>query len=297
MRKFLVFCLLTVSLFAKQDDENFLYHDYVSEFYYNFLDNSTSWIYKNKSNYDYIKKHNKLRIYINNQLDEDGKLNSSLSIRANIKLPKISDKLYITVDKDDNTNTQNKEDALANEKQSSRVGLKYYLIRHNDKNIYLKLGGRPTFDGAKIYLKFGLDKVYNYNNFYTSLYFNEYYYFKNNIFKSNTGFNFRKKLNNTWAIGQYNDFTINHNQNNLINISNTLLLDQYLDSKEMLTYWITLYTNHQNNNFEQNSLTYNIKYHKMLKKWIFIDIIPSVVRDLKLKKYNRYLYVNFGFIF
>jgi len=296
MKHFFISLLFFATLFAQETDELESFRTNIADYYYRFLDFSTSFLYK-KSNYDYIKKHNKLRLYLDNRFDQDGKYKGSVSIRANIKLPKISKNLYFTVDKDSsNQKDTQKQSSLQEEKQRSRVGLKYYFLREKDQSVYAKLGGRINFKGSKFYLKLGADKENKFENITTFVYFNEYYYFIDKIFKTEFGVDFRKRLNKKFILSQLNNITLD--QHSQTYISNTLLLDQYLNKKSMLSYWTTVSTLYDNKKFETTSVSFNIKYHYLLKKWIFVDFIPSVIKNLtEEKRTEKYFYVNFGFIF
>jgi len=298
MKLLLILSLLFTSLFAQSDDDLNVFRESVADYYYRFLDFSTGFLYdENTSNYEYIKKHNKLRVYIDNSIDEDGHYKSSLSIRANIKLPKISENLYLTVDKDSsNQHEFEDESSLAQEKQKSRIGLKYYFLKEDKQSVYAKLGGRINFSGSKLYLKLGADKENKFEEITTYAYFNEYYYILDQLFKTEFGFDFRKQLSSNYILSQLNNITIDNDSKTYI--SNTLQLDQYINNKSALSYWSTLSTLYDDRDFETTSVSFNIKYHYMLKKWIFVDIIPSVVKHLTdEKETNKYLYVNYGFIF
>jgi len=299
MKKIFMIIIISNILFAKNQetkDEIDLFRESVADYYYRFIDFSTSFLYK-KSNYDYIKKHNKLKVYFDNSIDEDGKYKGSLSIRANLKLPKISKNLYLTVDKESsNINRDEKKSSLQTDKQSSRVGLKYYFLRDKDKTIYTKLGGRINLKGDKFYFKFGADKQGKLKDINTYLYFNEYYYIKDEKFKTQFGLDFRKNLSEKYILSELNDITIDDNSDTYL--TNTLLLDQYLNKRSMLSYWTSVITLYDDHSLETDSVSFNIKYHYLLKKWIFVDVIPSVVKHLTdNKEIKKYLSVNFGFIF
>ncbi len=299
MKIFLLFFLLISSLYSLDEDELDSYKNNISDFYYRFLDSSTSFLYdKNQKNYEYIKKHNKLRLYFNNTIDKDGNIKSSVYIRANLKLPKISKNLYISVDKesDNSIDAMQNKSAVNKEKQNSRVGLKYYFLREDKQAVFAKLGGRIKLDGSKFYLQLGANKERKFNNITTYVYMHEYYYIKDQYFNTEFGVNFRKELNTKYTLMQNNGVSIDRYSNTYI--SNSLILDQYLNSIEMLSYWTTLSTIYDDNHFHADSVSFNIKYHRMLKKWIFIDVIPSVIKNLSDDKtIYRYLHINFGFIF
>jgi hypothetical protein len=298
MKKILLLFIFANYLLAIEDANILSFRESVANSYYRFIDYSTSFLYKkNHSNYEYIKKHNKLRFYIDNSIDEDGNINSSFSVRANIKIPKISKKLYLTVDKDSSTISKiETKSQLQEEKQNSRVGLKYYFLRKKEQNIYAKLGGRINLRGDRVYLKFGADKANEFEEITTYIYFHEYYYIKNENFKSEVGFDFRKELNKNFTLSQLNNITLD--EDSITYISNTLLLDHYLNKKSMLSYWSTIYTLYDNNSFESKSISFNIKYHYLLREWIFIDFIPSIVKNLtKEKDTKKYFSINFGFVF
>jgi len=294
MKKLVLIFFIAKSLFALDDADIYMFRHSISNYYYRFLDSSTSFLY-DKSNYDYIKKHNKLKIYIDNSIDDDGDIKSSLSIRANIKLPKINNNLFLTIDKDsDNTLENDKISTLQEEKQNSRIGLKYFFLKNRDKNIYLKLGGRIRLSNTQIYLKLGLDKIQRYKHSNIYFYFNEYYYIKDNKLKSETGVDFKRKLSKKFNLSQLNNLTFDDSK---FYMTNTILLDQYLNKRAIMSYWTTLYTIYDKS-FEKDSMSFNLKYHYMLKEWIFIDMIPSLVKSFQDDKDTKaYLYVNFGFIF
>jgi hypothetical protein len=295
--KYFLFILFFINLlFAKNENGILTYHEAIADYYYRILDYSTSFLY-DKSNYEYIKKHNKLRLYIDNSIDDMGNLNSSLSIRANVRLPKISKNLYFTIDKDSNNLTKNeKKSELYQYKENSRIGLKYFFLKESDQEIYAKLGGRINLKGNKYYLKLTANKTNNFEDVITHLYFNEYYYIKNKIFKSEVGIDFRKNLNKVYTFSQLNNITLDENSKTYI--SNTILIDQYLNKKSLLSYWTTVYTFYDNKYFETQNININLKYHYLLKKWIYLDVIPSIVKSfIKEKDIRSYLAINFGFIF
>ena len=296
MKIFLFILIISNILVAKNRYDISLYRENIADYYYRILDYSTSFLYDN-SNYEYIKKHNKLRLYIDNFIDDKGNIKSSLSIRANIKLPKINKKLFFTIDKDSDNLTKNKQkSSLYKEKERARVGLKYYFLRESDQNIYAKLGGRINFKGNKFYLKFSANKSNNFEDIITYIYFNEYYYLKNKIFKSEVGIDFRTNLNKIYTFNQLNNITLDENSKTYI--SNTILIDQYLNKKSSLSYWLTIYTLYDSKYFETQNININLKYHYLLKKWLYVDIIPSAVKYLtKEKEISKYLAINFGFIF
>ncbi len=284
-------------LVRAQEDTFLFYKESVADIYYRFLDNSTSFLY-DKSNYEYIKKHNKLRLYFNTSINDEGRIKSSPSIRANIKLPKLSKNLFLSIDKESKiTGNPNEQNTPVNkEEKSSRVGLKYYFKRDIDSAIFAKLGGRPTLSGNKIYLQFGTEKLKKIDFHYIFLYFYEYYYIRNKILKTQFGINYKKRLSNNLIFLQNNN--INIEKKEPIFFDNSFVLEQYINKKTAFSYWISLFSQKENQNIKLNNISYNYKYHYMIKKWIFIDVIPSYVTTFRDKKEtNKYLYINFGFIF
>ena len=296
MKKLLLsISFLTINLSAYEDDFKPM-RENIANFYYKFLDTSTSFLY-DKSNLEYIKKHNKLRFYLNTSFDEDGKFSISPSIRASIRLPKISKKLYLSIDKESKiTDNPNEiETPKTKESRSSRVGLKYYFQRDNDIAFFAKLGGRPTLSGNKIYIQGGYERVFRQNNHYFFSYIHHNYYFKDKINLTNLGVNYNQKLSKTFAFLQNNNLRLEDRQKSTIN--NSFILEQFVTNKVNYTYWINLYSIKEKS-FKLNSISYNFKYHRMLKKWIFVDIIPSIVKNFNNRDdFDKYLYINFGFIF
>jgi len=268
----------------------------VANFYYDFLDTSTSFLY-DKSNLEYIKKHNKLRFYLNSSFDENGKFSISPSLRANIRLPKISKHLYLSVEKESKVtdNPNEKETPKTQEAKSSRIGLKYYFQKDKDHSLFAKLGGRPTLSGNKIYIQGGIERIFRQKGQYFFSYLHRDYYFKDKINVTNFGINYNKTINKTFSFLQNNNIRYEDKQKSTL--SNSFILEQYITKKVNYTYWISLYSI-KDSSFKLNSLSYNFKYHRMLKKWMFIDVIPSLVKNFGQRSdFDKYLYINFGLIF
>lgn len=292
MRKILFIILILSTNLISFEDKKTNYRENIANFYYKFLDISTSFLY-DKSNYNYIKKHNTLRFYINNSIDKNGNLKTSPSIRASIKLPRISKNLYITVEKDSKVtdNPNEIETPSIKEERSSRIGLKYYFIKDKDFSLFSKIGGRPS----KVYIQEGIEKLFKLDVHYFFTYFHENYYFEDKIFATEFGIDYKQKLDNTFVFLENNGIRIEDKQNTTL--LNSFILEQYINPKSNLTYWMTLYSI-KYNSLNLDSISYNFKYHRMLKKWIFVDIIPSLVKNYNTRdNFDKYLYINFGFIF
>ena len=296
MKKILIILIPLAGLLCAFDNDLIRYKESIANFYYDFLDSSTSFLY-DKSNIDYIKKHNHLRLYINTSIDKNRKVKISPSLRANIKLPKISKNLFLTIEKKSKvSDNPNEIKTLSTEEsKSSRVGLKYFLKRNDDLSIYAKLGGRPTKSLNKIYIQGSIEKIYKYEKHYFFAYLHQDYYFKNKILVSSLGLDYRQKLDKKFSFIQNNNLTMEDKQKTTL--TNSFIIEQYISKKVNLSYWTTLYSI-KNNHFKLNSISYNFKYHRALKKWLFIDIIPSLVKNFNQNhNYDKYLYINFGMIF
>lgn len=296
----ILFLLLFVSFLFSFDGQKIdRYKSSISEYYYHFLDKSTRFLYKkDHSNYEYIKKHNTLRLYIDNTIDDDGHRKSSLSIRANLKLPKISKNLYLMVDKESDTSAsayENKSE-VKKQKQTSRVGLKYYFLKSPHTDIFAKLGGRVRLDGSGFYLQTGIHKYKKYHDINIYGYIHQFFYIKDSFVEHEFGVDFSKDLSEKFTLALNNDISIDDNKDTYL--TNTLLLNQRYSKKVQLSYWTTLTTSYKDSSFETQSVSINFKYRKWLKKWVFVDVIPSVIKNLQgEKRTDKYLQINFGFIF
>ncbi len=296
MRKILFNLILLFQILEANDSDFFSYRKDIANFYYEFLDTSTSFLY-DKSNLDYIKKHNHLRFYLNTSIDKNHKISLSPSLRASIKLPKISKNLYLTVEKESKVtdNPNEIETPTTKEAKNSRVGLKYFFKRENNFSLFTKLGGRPTASWDKIYIEGGVEKLYQYKKHYFFTYLHHDYYFKNKISVSNIGLDYKQKLDNRFSFLQNNNLTIEDKQKTTLD--NSFILEQYVSKKVNYSYWITFYSV-KDSDFKLHSLSYNFKYHRALKKWLFVDVIPSLVKNYHDKNnFDKYLYINFGMIF
>lgn len=295
MKKIFLLALF-ISLLKASDSDFFSYKKDVANFYYRFLDTSTSFLY-DKSNLEYIKKHNRLRFYLNTSIDENHNVKVSPSLRASIRLPKISKNLYITVEKESKVtdNPNEIETPTTQESKSSRVGLKYFFKRENNFSLFAKLGGRPTSSWNKIYVEGGIEKLYQYKNHYFFTYLHHDYYIKNKISVSNVGVDYKQKLDDRFSFLQNNNLRFEDKQKTALN--NSFILEQYISNKVNYSYWISFYSL-KDSYFRLYSLSYNFKYHRALKKWLFVDVIPSLVKNYHEKNdFDKYLYINFGMIF
>jgi len=264
------------------------------------IDFSTRFLYdKESNNCNYISKNSRFRIYFDNTIDEEGHLKSSLSLRAKVKLPKINNNLFFTLDKESTHSQENRDKSEIRDltsDNSTRVGLKYYFKNTNDTKIYTKIGAKLRLSSkSDIYLKAGATNLQKFDKFHLYSYANEYYYLLGKNFITQIGSNIIKKLNNKYTISLNNEIRVETHKNHYL--YNSLILEHYLDKKTTLSYWCTLSSSYDTK-ITADSVLVNMKYQSMINDWIFYEITPSVVKSLKgTKKVSKYLHINFGFIF
>lgn len=299
---FILLLILVLTLFAKEKTENSgnIIRKNIKHFFAHSVSLCTSFLYNDDvNNCNYISNNSKFKIYFDTTTDENKNTKTSLSLRAKIGLPKIDNNLFLTLDKESTQSQENREHSDIRDLTSddnTRVGLKYYFKRSDDTKIYTKLGAKIRLSSSSdIYFKAGATNLKKFNNFDLYSYINEYYYIKADIFKTQIGSNIINKLNDKYTIYLNNEIRLETHQNETLH--NSLILNQYLNKDSMLSYWTTLNSSY-NSSLISDSISLNLKYHHMINDWIFYEISPSLVKQLKDKKdIHKYLHINFGFIF
>lgn len=304
MKKYILLLFIMVFSLSAQDKELFD-QDLVRKNIKHYLSNSvyvcTRFLYdKECNNYNYISEHSKFRLYFDNTIDENGKLKMSLSLRAKVKLPKINNKLFFTLDKESTSSQENREQSEIRDLTSdnnTRVGLKYYFINENDTKIYTKLGAKLRLSSkSDIYLKAGATNLKRFNKFQLYSYLNQYYYIRQEKLITQVGSNIIKKFNTVYTLSLNNEISLETDKNN--SLSNTIILEQHLGNSSIFSYWATLSSNFRDNIIQSESISINSKYQSMINDWVFYEISPSIVKTLQEdKKISKYLRINFGFIF
>lgn len=257
----------------------------------------------NESNSDHYKKISKNKLYVISSFKhtKDHTLQSDLYIRANIKLPYLSDRLELTLDKQSvdyvDNQTVDSEYERGYEDERFRLGVKYYFHRKENTTIYSLLGLKlfPPFD---LFGKVGAQKSYFYHSLQTIIGSDFYYYLNQSYYTGSGSLTFFQPLSDTYGIEQKNIITYSDKRENTI-VEHYLRLHHFINSANKLEYQLT-YTLIDDDMYYYDQYWYgaSIKYRHHINKALFFEMIPQILK----RRENDFVYekaftFNFGITF
>lgn len=254
----------------------------------------------NHTNYKKVSE-NKLYMIYSLKNSKDKPLEQDLYLRANIKLPLLKDKFEITLDKqtlsDIDNETIDPEYDRSVEDEKPRIGLKYYFYKEPYSVTYANLGLR-LYSPYGIYGKVGGQKSFFLKKVQVILGQDFYIYFNDQHLASDTEMTFFYPLADYYDIEQKNRM-LWRESSKTTEVDHILRLHQFINKRNRLQYQLTYsLINDDHCNFCQNWYGANIRYHHDLNDWLFVEIIPQILK----RRENQFiqetaLTVNFGMIF
>ena len=302
LASFLICCTLFADINTTKKELDF--REKITNSYHSFLNNIDCYIadYEdiNQSNYKKISK-NKLYLIFSFKNSKDNPLQKNLYLKANIRLPQTQKKLEITLSKQtindmDNQNIDaNNERALEDEKL--HVGFKYYLYKERYSIIFAKLGFR-LHSPFGIYGEFAMQKSYFYHTLQTILESNIYYYINKDYIKASAAITFFKPLSDTYILEQKNEVLLDYESKSR-KLKQTLRLYHFINTKTRMQYQLT-YASFDDDvcNLCQDWYGANINFHHNVKKWLFFEVIPQVLKRRENSfEFEKIVTINFGITF
>ena len=261
--------------------DNYLSNDDTEYYGYNDYENT---IYKNKL----------LAILSLKAVEYEG-FKPSLYLKTRIILPKTKDTIELTLDKytDNTTDNKNIDDDLDNRMRDSKIniGLTYYLKKSSDFKVYAKLGARlhPPFN---LYGRLNAKKSAFLNTTKITFEQNMYYYIHKEGFIPSISINFLHPINKKYVLQEKHELIWKEKKSE-IELENFLRLHQFINKKNRFSYTLSYGAIDDDKcNFCTNYYSFDIKYHRKINDWFFIDTIPQV----SWKRENNF-HSAFSFIF
>ena len=269
--------------------DNYLSNDYTEYYGHNDYDNT-------------IYKKNKLLAILSLKAVEYEGFKPSLYLKTKIILPKTKDKIELTLDKftDDTTDNKNIDDDFDNNMRDSKIniGLSYYLKKSENFNIYAKLGARlhPPFN---IYGRLNAKKNIFLNNTRLTLEQNIYYYIHKQGFIPSVSINIIYPVKNDKFILQEKHQLIWREKQDEIELENFLRLHQVVNNKNRFAYTLSYSAiNDDECSFCTHYYSFDIKYHRKITDWFFIDTIPQIGWKRENNFHSAYSFIfNIGMLF
>lgn len=236
---------------------------YIDEFVTNKKDNT-------------LYTHSYIRIETTLEKVESDSINFEPNIDIRLHLPKLKEKLSITIDNNDNRINNKYQDS--NEKihykdDKYNIGLLYNTI-NNNFNIKLNAGVKVT-KSPYLFTKLDIKKnlKINHKNYLTL----EQKFKYSNKFEldSYSIINYTHELNQNFAISNYNEYYINSDIKN-DNLYNSLRLSQRLKKDSYINYVTSIDSNDEESNFQIKEYKTYISYRKFIRSWLYYDIVPSI---------------------
>jgi hypothetical protein len=236
---------------------------YIDEFVTNKKDNT---LYT----YSYI------RIETTLEKVESDSMNFEPNIDIRLHLPKLKEKLSITIDNNDNRINNKYQDS--NEKihykdDKYNIGLLYNTI-NNNFNIKLNAGVKVT-KSPYLFTKLDIKKNLKINN-KNHLTLEQRFKYSNKFeLDSYSIINYTHKLNQNLDISNYNEYYINSDIKN-DNLYTSLRLSQKIKKNSYINYVTSIDSNDEKSNFKIKEYKTYISYRKFLRNWFYYDIVPSI---------------------
>ena len=281
MKKILFLIILTLNLLGK---DQYLWHikdirDYISNHYLNTLTNIDNYLSDDYTTHNDQIYKNRLYMITSLQATKD-QIKPTLYLHSNLYLPKTQKKLYLVFDKYSDENRykdqiyENKIDKDSKQSTKLNIGLKYFFIKKDNRNLYTQFGVK-VHSPLKFYFKLGGNKELIIDSWTLNLENNFYYYLKKEGFSPSFLFSIKKSLNNSFTLKNYYELLYKTDKN-LLSFISSIKLYHNIDKVKMLTY--EFYFNalaNQNCTFCSNLYSINTTYTNKLKPWLYIDLMPK----------------------
>ena len=282
MKKALFLIILTLNLLGK---DLYLWHikdirDYISKHYLNTLTNIDNYLSNDYTTHNDQIYKNRLYMITSLQINKN-QIKPSLYLHSNLHLPKTQKKLYLVFDKysdeiryKDQT-YENQNDKNSKQDTKFNIGLKYFFIKKDNKNLYTQFGIK-LHSPLKFYFKLGGDKELNFNTWTLNLENNFYYYLTKDGFIPSLLLSIKKPINSNFTFKNYYEL-LYKSDTNLLSLISSVRVYHNIDKRQMLIY--EFYFNalaNQNCTFCSNLYSINTTYTNKLKPWLYIDLIPKL---------------------
>ena len=230
----------------------------------------------NESNED-IYKHSYIRFENTLEKKESKSLDFEQNLDIRIHLPKLRNKLSITIDNNDTLVDKEYEDSNEKLKHSRNddynIGLLYNTIK-NDINLKLRLGVKAS-SNPYLYIKSEAKKEFELSE-NDSIELEEKLKYSDKFRLDNYSIiHYKHNINEYLDFFNYNEYYINSEIKDN-NIYNSLRLSQKLDDKRYLNYLASIDSNDQNSNLKIKEYHTYVSYRKYIRKWLYYDIVPSI---------------------
>ncbi len=198
------------------------------------------------------------------------------NIDIRIYLPKLKEKLSLTIDNNENRINQQYEDSNENTNYTDNdynIGLLYNTIK-KDINLKFKLGVKAS-TSPYIYAKAEAKKVFEINS-KNNITIEEKIKYSNRYKLDNyTSLQYKYNINKTIDLFNHNEYYINSDIKN-DNLYNSLRLYQVLNDKKYLNYVTSIKSNDYESNFQIKEYRSYISYRSYIRKWLYYDLVPSI---------------------
>lgn len=220
----------------------------------------------------------------------DMEIEADVDIR--IRLPKLKEKLSITIDnRDDKISStyQDSNEDIDRKSDDYNIGLLYRTIKQKADlkfRVRLKMSNNPY-----IYVKAEAKRVLKLNNVSDLRIEQKLKYSHKDKLDSYSSFRYNYQINDKYLFSNYNRYHINSEEKN-DNVYNSLRLNHNLSNSNYINYVSSINSNDNESNFQVKEYKTYISYRKYIRKWLYYDIIPSVtwsrVNDFKNKAGIRF---------
>lgn len=204
----------------------------------------------------------------------DMEFKSDVDIR--IRLPKLKEKLSITIDNIDDKISSSYQDSNENinkKEDDYNIGLLYRTIK---QKAYLKFRVRLKMsNNPYIYTKAEAKKVFKLDEVSNLLIEQKLKYSHRDKFDSYSSFRYNYQINDIYLFSNYNRYYINSEKKNN-EVYNSIRLNQKLHNSSYINYVNSVSSNDNESNFQVKEYKTYISYRKYIRKWLYYDIVPSV---------------------
>lgn len=199
------------------------------------------------------------------------------NIDIRLKLPKLKDKLLLTIDNNDedrvNEEFQDSNEQITNKDDNYNIGLLYNTAKKN-YNLKLKISLKTTTN-PYLYTQGVISKNFKIDEKNSIFLQEKLRYSHKHKFDNYISFKYSHKIDENFSFHNFNEHHINSEEKN-DNTHNSLRLHQKLSNKRYLNYVTAIESDDVDSSFKIKEYTAYISYREYIRKWLYFDIVPSL---------------------
>lgn len=222
----------------------------------------------------YTKSYIRIETTLNKTSKTSIDIKPDLDIK--IKLPKLKEKLSLTIsNKDDKVvpNFQDSNEKVDYEDNKYSAGLLYNTIK-KDLDLKFRVGVKFSTN-PYIFTKAEAKKEFNLNFRNKITLTQKLKYTNKDQLDNTTSFRYIYKINSKLNFSSYNEYN-NNSKDKDNNMHSSLRINKKLSNRSYINYVTSIKMNDKDSNFKIKKYNTYISYRKYIRSWLYYDIVPNI---------------------